>query len=158
MILLPALRHHGEELVAVDHMALLVDDHDAVGIAVERDADVGAHLAHLRGERLGRGRAAFLVDVEAVRLDADREHLRAKLPQRRGRDPVGGAIGAVDHDAHAVELHRARQRALGELDVAVLHAVDALGAADLLRIARAAWSRSESTSSSICFSISSESL
>ena len=49
VVLLPALRHHGEQLVAVDHMALLVDDHDAVGVAVERDADVGAHLAHLRG-------------------------------------------------------------------------------------------------------------
>ena len=27
--------------------ALLVDDHDAVRVAVERDADVGPHLAHL---------------------------------------------------------------------------------------------------------------
>ena len=62
-----------------------------------------------------------------------REHLRAELPQRLGRDPIGGAVGAVDHHAHAVELHRARQRALGEFDVAVLHAVDAPGAADLLR-------------------------
>ena len=157
-VLHPALRDHGEQLVAVDQVALLVDDHDAVGVAVERDADVGAHLAHLAGERLGRGRAAILVDVEAVRLDAEREHLGAELPQRRGRDAVGGAVGAVDHDAHAVELERARQRALGELDVAVLHAVDALGAADLLRAWRAAWRRSESISSSICFSISSDSL
>ena len=33
-------------------------DH-AVGVAVERDADIGAHLAHLARERLGRGRAAL---------------------------------------------------------------------------------------------------
>ncbi len=53
----PAFGDDGEDLVAVDDMALLVDDDHAVGVAVERDADVGAHLAHLAGERLGRGRA-----------------------------------------------------------------------------------------------------
>ena len=46
-VFLPALGDHREQLVAVDHMAALVDDDDAVGVAVERDADVGAHLAHL---------------------------------------------------------------------------------------------------------------
>ena len=38
---------HGHELVAVDDVALLVDHQQAVGVAVERDADIGAHLAHL---------------------------------------------------------------------------------------------------------------
>ena len=46
-VLLPALGDHGQQLIAVDDVALLVDDHHAVGVAVERDADVGAHLAHL---------------------------------------------------------------------------------------------------------------
>ena len=98
--------------------------------AMPMSARISRTLLH---QRRRRGRADILVDVEAVRLDAEREHLRAELPQRLGRDAVGGAVGAVDHDAHAVQFHRARQRALGELDVAVLHAVDALGAADLLR-------------------------
>ena len=35
---------------------------------------------------------------------------------------------AIDHDAQAVERELARQRALGEFDVAVMHAVDAAGA------------------------------
>ena len=61
----------------------------------------------------------------------NRDDLGAELPQRVGRDLVGGAVGAVDHDAQAVERQIARQRALGEFDVAVLHAVDALGAAEL---------------------------
>ena len=90
-------------------MALLVDDHHAVGVAVERDADVGAHLAHLAAQRVRRGRAAFLVDVEAVRLDADRDHLGAELPQRLGRHLVGGAVGAVDDHAQAFERQVARQ-------------------------------------------------
>ena len=37
---------------------------------------------------------------------------------------------AIDHDAQAVERQLARQRALGEFDVAVMHAVDAAGAAE----------------------------
>ena len=128
---LEALRDHRQQLVAVDDMAVLVGDDHAVGVAVERDADVGAHLAHLAAELLRRGRAAVAVDVEAVGLDADRDHLGAELPQRLRHHPVGGAVGAVDHDAQAVEAHGARQRALGEFDVAVVHALDALGAAEV---------------------------
>ena len=127
---MPALGDHGHDLVAVDDLALLVDDHHPVGVAVERDADVGAQLAHLVAERLRRGRAALVVDVVAVGLDADLDHLGAQLPQRVGRHLVAGAVGAIDDDAQAVEADVARQRALGELDVALLRALDALGAAD----------------------------
>ena len=124
-------RDHRQDLVAVDQMAVLVGDHHAVGVAVERDADIGAHLAHLAAERIGRRRAAVAVDVEAVRLDADGDDVGAQLPQRLGRHPVGGAVGAIDDDAQAFERQIARQRALGELDIAVVHAVDALGAAEV---------------------------
>ena len=100
---LEAFGDHGDQLVAVDDVALLVDDDHAVGVAVERDADIGAHLAHLAAERLRRGRAAVAIDVEAVGLDADRDDLGAELPQRLRRHLVGGAVGAVDHDAQAFE-------------------------------------------------------
>ncbi len=46
-VFLPAFGDDREQLVAVHDMAALVHDHDAVGVAVERDADIGAHLAHL---------------------------------------------------------------------------------------------------------------
>ena len=84
----------------------------------------------LRDQRLRRGRADVAVDVEAVRLDADGDDLGAELPQRLGRDLVGGAVGAIDDDAHAVEVELARQGALGEFDVAGVDALDALGAAE----------------------------
>ena len=127
-VVLPALRDHREQLVAVDQMAALVDQDDAVGVAVERDADVGAHLAHLAAQRLRRGRSAFLVDVESVGVDADRNDVGAQLPQRFRHHLVGRAVGAIDHHAQAVEAEMARQRALGEFDVAVMDAVDAAGA------------------------------
>ena len=68
-VVLPALGDHRQELVAVDDAAALVDDQHAVGVAVERDADIGAHLLDLLAKRGGLGRAAFVIDVEAVGLD-----------------------------------------------------------------------------------------
>ncbi len=109
-------------------MAALVDQNDAVGVAIERNANVGAHFAHLAAQRLRRRGAAILVDVETIRLDADGDDVGAQLPQRFRHHLVGGAVSAIDHHAQAVEAEVARQRALGEFDVAVMHAVDAAGA------------------------------
>ncbi len=50
-VFLPARRDYGEQLIAVDHLAAFVGDHNAVGVAVERDANIGPHLPHLAAER-----------------------------------------------------------------------------------------------------------
>ena len=76
----PAFGHHRQQLVAVDQMAFFVDEDDAVAVAVERDADIRAHFAHLLAQRFGGDRSAFPVDVEAVGLDPDGDHLGAELP------------------------------------------------------------------------------
>ena len=85
--------------------------------------------ADLVGERLRRRRAAFLVDVDTIRLDADGDDVGAQFPQRFRHHLVAGAVGAIDHDAQAIEAEVARKRALGEFDIAVMDAVDAAGAA-----------------------------
>ena len=51
-VLVPGGGDHRHQLVAVDDAALLVDEDDAVGVAVERDAEIGAHLVHLARQRL----------------------------------------------------------------------------------------------------------
>ncbi len=137
-VLAPGAGDDAHELVAVDDVALLVDDEDAVGVAVEGDADIGAQFADLADQRLRRRRADLLVDVEAVGLDAHGDDLGAELPERLGRDLVGGAVGAIEHDPHAVEARLPRQGALGELDVAGRHAVDALRPPELRRRGEAA--------------------
>ena len=43
----PALGDHGHYLVAVDHVALFVDDDHPVGVAVKRNPDIRPHFAHL---------------------------------------------------------------------------------------------------------------
>ena len=98
---MPGLRDHRHQLVAIDHLAVLVDDDHPVRVAIERDADIGPHFLDLGAQRVRRGRADLVVDVEAVGLDADGEHLGAQLPQRHRRHLVGRAIGAIDHHAQA---------------------------------------------------------
>ncbi len=127
----PRLGDHRHELVAIDDLAIFIDDDDAVGIAVERDADVGPHLLDLGPQRIGRGGTDLVVDVEAVGLDADGEHLGAQFPQRNRRHLVGGAIGAVDHHAQAAEIDVLGQRALGIFDVACLCRFVAMRPADV---------------------------
>ena len=68
------------QLVTVDCPTVLVDDNQPVGIAIERNADVGPSLQHLGRQRFGCGRAALVVDVAAIGLDADLDDLGAELP------------------------------------------------------------------------------
>jgi hypothetical protein len=116
--------------------AFFVGHHHAIGVAVERDTEIGAPLAHLALHGLGKGRAAFIVDVEAVRRVADGDHFGAQLPKHRGRHLVGRAVRAIDDDAQAVETQLLRKGALRKFDVAGLRVVDALGAADLARLGK----------------------
>ncbi len=57
-----AERHHD---VAVDLVAAVVDDDDAVGVSVERDAEVRAVAAHLARAVVGVKRARLVIDVLA---------------------------------------------------------------------------------------------
>src|SRR5690606_33027578 len=66
-----------------------------------------------------------------VGIDADRKNFRPELPKRIGRDFVSRAICTIDHDAQTYERYIARQCPLGEFDIAVLHAVDTLGAPEI---------------------------
>lgn len=156
-ILKPGARDHRHQLVAVDDLALLVDDQHAVGVAVERDSDIGAQLPDLRHERRRMGRADIAVDVEPVGLVADGDDLGAELPEGFRRHLVTGAVGAIEHDAQAFQAHVARHGTLGKLDIARIGAVDALGPAELRR-GRQTRVRSPSISPSISRSTSSLSL
>ncbi len=126
-------RDQRHQLIAVENDAALVGDDQPVGVAVERDADVGAPRQHLAPHVFRRQRAAFAVDVEAVGRDRDREHLGAQFPEHGRRDLVGGAMRAIDDDAQPVEPQPFRKALLDELDVAAGRVVEPLGAAELRR-------------------------
>ncbi len=100
-------RQHREELVAVDDLAGVVHGQAAVGVPVQGEADVRPVLEDGGLQHVQVGRAAPVVDVEAVRLGADRDHLGAGVAQRERTGDRGGAVRAVQDDLDALERARA---------------------------------------------------
>src|SRR5581483_10623011 len=97
-------RERGHDLVAVDDLAALVDREHAVAVAVERDAEVEAAVAHRALQKGEVGRAAAHVDVRAVGRVADRVHDRAAALERRRGDTGVRAVRAVDGEAQPGEV------------------------------------------------------
>ena len=128
----PGARDQREDLVAVDDLTALVGQDQPVGVAVERDAEVGAVGEDVGAEIFRVGRAAVAVDVGAVGVAADPDDVGAQLTQRGGRDLVGGAVRAIDDDLEAVEAQAAWEGRLGRFDVAAGGVGQARGAAEIL--------------------------
>ena len=98
------MRGDREHLVAVDDLALLVDRDHAIGVAVERETDVGPVCrARACWSVLGVRGAALLVDVGAVGRRVQHVDVGTERAQRGGRGAERRAVPAVDDDLHAVE-------------------------------------------------------
>jgi hypothetical protein len=78
-LLLEADGAEREDAVAADHLAVGIGEDDAVGIAIEGDAEVGIEAADEFAGVFRMERAAAAVDVEAVRLDAGGDDLGAEF-------------------------------------------------------------------------------
>ena len=128
----PTLTDHCHQLIAINNLAVLIDDDNAVGIAVQCNPDICPDFLYFFNEGVGRSRAAIEIDVTTVRLNTDFDHIRAQLPQCGRRDTVSGPICAIDHNAQALQAQIARQRAFGEFNVAFLRAFHPLGTADFV--------------------------
>ena len=89
---------YGEDLVPVDLGARVVDGQAAVGVTVVRDAEVGAVLDDGGLQQVEVGGSAAVVDVQAVRLGADRDDLGTGPRERLGRDPGRRAVRLVQDD------------------------------------------------------------
>ena len=103
-----------------------VDRQASVRVTIVRDASVGPLLDDGCPQHVQMGRAAAVVDVLAVGLGADRDHVRARAPQqrpgpprmrRRARSPPPPAeSGAGWADRGSARPHRGRAaRPAGEV-------------------------------------------
>ena len=99
-----------EDVVAVDGSTRVIDQEDAVGVAVEGDPELGTVLDRRRGDRLEVRGAAVDVDVRAVRLAGDQLRVGAECGEQTRGDRRGRAVGAVHDDAQSVELDACRDR------------------------------------------------
>ena len=106
-------REHGEDLVAVEWLAVAVNRQAAVRVAVEGQARVGAVLEYRGRQRLQVRRPDARVDVQAVRCGADRDDLGPGPAQRARADAVGGTVRAVHDDPHPVQRRLPRRTACG---------------------------------------------
>src|SRR5438034_973653 len=114
-----------KQLVAVISAPRIIDDQDAVAVAVQSDPQIGGLIFHLAYQAVGRSGARSLVDIEAVGLDADRDDVGAELMENVRRDVVGRAMRAVDDDLHALQVELRREGGFAELDIAPAGIVDA---------------------------------
>lgn len=111
----PLLAHvlcqHGDDLVAVDLVALFVHCQAAVRVAVKGHAAVEPVLHHILRQIADVGGAAALVDVHAVRLHADEMALGPEAGKQQLRRGRRRAVGAVDGHPQPGEvcLQAARQ-------------------------------------------------
>ena len=129
----PGGSDHRQDLVAIDRLARLIHQHQPVGIAIQRDAEIGAPFPHRGRQQLRRGGANALVDVEPIRLNAQLDHLGAQFEQHGGRHAIGGAMRAIDDDAQLFQCLPAREALLRRLDIAASGIAKAAGAAEIAR-------------------------
>ena len=93
---------HDEHLVAPIDPPAAVDEADAIGVTVERDADVGAVLLHRRdevGDVLRQRRIGVVVREPPIRIAEDRVRLASHRLEDARRDGSRGAVPG--HCRHA---------------------------------------------------------
>src|SRR5690606_11116592 len=93
---LAGARQDEEQLVAIDDIADLVDHHDAIAVAIERDTHMCLDCGHGLLQQRRIRRAATGVDIRAVWRTAYRDYLGTEFTQRTGPDLVTRSIGAVE--------------------------------------------------------------
>ena len=106
------LRHDGNQIVRLDEFAALVDEHAAVGVAVEDDAAVKPLLAHKRGNllaRLGLQGVRRMAGEGTVRRVVDDNRRREKLVRQKRRHAVGAVDGIAQPLRHPAVLPHPRE-------------------------------------------------
>ena len=109
-----------EDVVSVDDGAVRRHREQAVGVAVMRERDIGAGLLQQLDDGLKVRRTAPDVDVRAVWLGVDGEHLGAQFLEGSRRRPARRAVRAVERHLEPREVDALRaDRVDGMLDVAL---------------------------------------
>ena len=126
-------RDHIQQLVAVIGHAARIHHHQAVAIAVERDAEIGAMRLHGLLQCPRAGRAHVAVDIKTVGRGADGNHLRAQFMQHRRRDVVARAVRAVHYDLQTMQIQIGGKGAFAKFNITARRIADAAHLADVRR-------------------------
>ena len=94
---------NGNQVVGLDERAVLVDEHRAVGIAVENDAAVKPLVSHARGDlraRLSLERIRRMVRERPIQRVVEHDRARKQVVHEQRRH----AVRAVDGEAEPVKF------------------------------------------------------
>ena len=116
--------NHINQAVAVIHFAIAVNHHQTVAIAIQGNAVIGFILQHSRLQSFRMGRTTFLIDVVAVWLITDTDHLRAQLVEYFRRNCIACTIGGIDHQFQTAQVQMVWESGFTELDIAVIRTIN----------------------------------
>ena len=94
---------HGNDLVTGHHGTGVIHHHEPVCIAIQGQSQRSIVLGDDGGQLLGMLRAAAVVDVASIGGGADGDKVGPEVFQQLGADPIGGAVGAIQNQLHAVQ-------------------------------------------------------
>ena len=77
-------------------VALGIDHLQPIRVTVQGDAVVGLVGAHCSHQRIGVGRADFVVDIQAIGCAADGNHFGPEFMEHFGCNMVGRTVGCID--------------------------------------------------------------
>ncbi len=90
-------------MVAVDQVSLVVDEDDPIGVAVQSHPNICSGLEDHSANHFRMERAAVEVDILAIWLYADGNHLGSQFFEDRGSHSVCRTVCTVQHDFHPVK-------------------------------------------------------
>ena len=110
--------HQVEHFVTVEQPAFGIHHLEPVCVAIQCNTVVGPVLPDGCNQGFRVGGAHFIIDVQAVGRAADGDNLGAQLMKHHGRDLVGRAVRAIDHEFQSSECQVMGKGAFAKLDVA----------------------------------------
>ena len=113
----PVLDDEIEEFIAVVEAPLGIAHQKPVGIAIERDPEMGLAGQHRGLQGLRMGRADMVVDVQAVGRSAHLDDLCPEFVKHMRCRLIGGAMGAVDNQSEPSQIETRWEGPFAELDV-----------------------------------------
>src|SRR5574343_476216 len=118
-----------KQLIAIVKIAFGVDHLQTVGIAIERDTEIGAVGENRLAQGLGCRGADSIVDIQAVGLHADADHFGTQLMEYSRSDVVGRTMSAVDDDFQAAQIEIMGESALAKYKGTTTHILNTTDAA-----------------------------
>ncbi|MNF62286.1 hypothetical protein D3C84_439630 [compost metagenome] len=132
--LLQVTSNDEQQLVTVDNGPRVIDHQYAITVTIKGNTQVSLLSQDSRLQLPHMGRAAVIIDVQAIGLRGEHHHLGAQLAKDAWSNLVHRTVRTIDNDLQAGKTGTGRHTAFAEFDVATRRVVDSRHLADLARL------------------------